>query len=173
MRDVFALILRPLLFSYAVCIAWLIIYRGDCGIAFLPGDEKSIASFVSIFTTGWAFLAGFSLAKVYSHRSDTKRAVAANDWNQFVLCMSRRLSPMTYVVLTILSVFLLGELFSLQFRNTIFALYSIGGASFVLALMPEMIRDIDDPLEGAWNIDNIPEEWILRLRKQNAKTKPA
>jgi hypothetical protein len=160
------LVLKPFLITVLCICLWLFLREKIPLLQQLKDDEKAMTSAISGFIAFWMIFGTFGFAKAYGHRSEAHKARDEKNFERFLICIKKRLHHATYAIIYGLSLLIIGGFFLVSFTNIICGIYSIGGVTFLLALYVEVVRDIDDPFLGIWNVEDIPEDWMKKLREK-------
>lgn len=153
------LIWRPILVAFAVALVWLGVRAVGGPGGDLKADEGIMSSgTIAVLGIFWTLLAAFAFATVWTQWIAVEEAVKSKDKDAFLKHKDKRIPGTLKMLVSILSLLLVGAFFLISFNSVWAGLYSISAVSFVLALYWETVLDLDDPSTGVWNV-TVPEEW--------------
>ena len=153
---------RPVVGSLGAVMLWLIL-RGI--LPDLKEDENIVRTTIGTLTTMWVFLTGAVLVKAWSKWSTVDNAVGI-DFEVFRKNKDQRILITGFATaLYIISGLFIGSFFLLKFTYVLTAVCAIGGVSFVVMTCIEIIKDLDDPFTGLWNIRELPDDWKEKLKQ--------
>ncbi len=154
------LLVWPTFFAALVACGWyFFLFKHD--IHFNDGVNDIIATaWVGVFGILYSLLATMALNTVWSEYKSIRTAVKRGDLDTFVDLKDEELSPLMYVLVSVVSIAVLGGFVFLKYPDAISGGIIVYGVSFLLILLLLVVAEIDDPCAGLWFIKNIPDEWL-------------
>lgn len=126
------------------------------------GSMESIvvAAWIPTFSLLYCLLVAVVFNTVWTEYKQIRMAVKRYDVETFVDLMDEEVSPLSYILIFVCSLAILGGFMSLDYPNMISGLTIIGSTSYILFLVFFIIKEMDDPCSGLWFIKHIHSEWL-------------
>jgi hypothetical protein len=129
------------------------------GVVFIPSGD----SILSVDITTWAVLynlfAAVTVALVVEKYPKLSRAVLKGDKEEFLLLRDERLSLSLNLITGTVALGLLYMMGCRDYASAPAAEVSIGGLSFVMALIFLGVRDLQDFSTNPWFRERVPADW--------------
>ena len=150
----------PFLFTLPTLLLWYFVaFKYD-----LHFDEKmeniAVAAWIPILGILYCLLVAEIFRTVWGEYKEMRMSIKEYDLEKFMSLRDEELSPLCYILITVLSLILVASFMALKYPNVADGVLTIGTVSYILNLMFFMVREIDDPCCGVWFIKTIHPEWI-------------
>lgn len=170
--------LKPLIISILATLAWGLKRFYINGFLNITDDietfTQSVIPTIGIFHAIFASAATMEVIKEYKeaqeiifkfHEIDNDEITEKKLYVDFLFKVQLRMNKSFKVFLIALSVLLESSFFLIAFKSNIIGSFSIFSITFILMAFYQIIEDLDNPLEGVFNVD-IPEAWLTELKKR-------
>ena len=153
-------LLIPALISVALTAIWVVAVHPYTA-EYASGDETAMSGgTIPAIAVILALHGGLTFSTVWGKWTTVEEAVKLKDRDKFNLHRDKRIPFYAKVVLVMFSVFLIAGFCLVNFQHLLtggFTIFSIvmGVTSFLA-----MVFDLDNPLSGFWNVQNVPGEWV-------------
>lgn len=129
------------------------------------GDEVAVNTFVLNLFVGWIFLSAWLLTRADEEWKKVQAAVHSEDEETFLVEAPKKIALSVQVVYWIISVLTVVSFHLFHFESFL-VLFSVHfGVGFLVAIMSQVLLDLDDPLSGIINVEGVPDEWLKKLKK--------
>jgi hypothetical protein len=161
-RPYFSILLYPSLASILSAGLWYLVFfrRGfDVG----KSDETALTNtLIPVLAAFHSILAAAVLSKVWEEFKTIRRCVQNQDEAGFFRCLQDRIPPAIHMLLAVMSTLIVVGTMLVHYDNSWAGILVVGSISFVLALYWQVATNLDNPLCGAWYVNQIPPEWCSR-----------
>lgn len=160
------MIIMPVFPTLLVVIFWYFIVFSQ-GFYF-DGSMESIvvAAWIPTFSLLYCLLVAVVFNTVWTEYKQIRMAVKRYDIETFVDLMDEEISPLSYILIFVCSIAILGGFMSLDYPNSISGFTVIGSTSYILFLVLFIIKEMDDPCSGLWFIKSMHLEWLSLNAKE-------
>ncbi len=150
----------PLVIGSGISLGWYeFLYKN--GIHFEDGVGLIITTaWISVFGILYSLLFAIALNTVWGEYKSLRTAVKRRDIDTFMDLRDEELSPLVYVIITVISLPVLLGFMVLKYPDPLSGASIIFGVVFSLVLLFVVVMEIDDPCAGLWYIKNIPKDWL-------------
>ncbi len=174
--SIFRIVQRPMFVALAITIIWIIKRIIFNSILDIKEDQETLTqSVIPTFAIFHAIFASVVTVEVMNEFNETqlityKYKIAKTEeekenlFNQFLYMISVRVHILTKVFLKALTFLVIASFFLIKFHSTVIGIFSVYGISFTLMTFYQIIRDLDNPVRGLFNV-SIPADWIPKLKQ--------
>ena len=128
--------------------------------------EVAISIYVQMVFLAWIFFSAFLLVRADEEWKKTDEAVRKKNFEQFKIEAPKKI-PVSAVMVYLVIVFLAATSFYLfHFEYALLGAIILFGITFIVCLTTFVIFDLDDPTKGLINVENIPKDWIEKVKRQ-------
>lgn len=133
-------------------------------------DEVAVNTYVLNFFVGWVFFSAWFLTRADEEWKKTQEAVSKNDKDAFLLEAPKQIALSIHVLYVLVSALVLFSFHLFHIESTLVLVEIQFGVGFFVAMMYQVLFDLDDPLNGIINIQGtIPPDWLQELKKLTQK----
>jgi len=158
-RPYLSILLYPSVASLLAAGLWYFLFfrRGfDVG----KSDETALTNtLIPVLAAFHSILAAAVLSKVWEEFKSIRRCVQNKDEAGFARCLQDRIPPAIHLLLAVMSILIVVGTMLVHYDNSWAGILVVGAIAFVLALYWQVATNLDNPLHGAWYVNEIPSEW--------------
>lgn len=150
------LIKRPLAVSLTGTIIWIFARNSGFLTALSANDEMALTALITTLGLIYWLVAASALATTWAEWSQTEDAALKGDAKRFWQLADRRIPKPLKSVLFITSLLLWLSFIFMPFNALPAGIFAIFAVALVLAMVWEVIIDLENPLDGMWKVKNPP-----------------
>ncbi len=157
---------RPIIMAAIIAFIWYLKKLYLNGFLIYAADQETFTqSVIPTIAIFHAIFAAQVTHQIVDEFDRTHRAVSKQDFEEFKMLASKRLHVLVKSFLVILSILLESAMFLVEFNSILIGVFSIYAVSFIVAAFYGFIADLDNPIEGVYNLD-LPADWFKRLKNE-------
>jgi cyanate lyase len=161
-RPYLSILLYPTIASALAAGLWYFLFfrhRFDVG----KQDETALTNtLIPVLAAFHSILAAAVLSKVWEEFKLIRRCVQNLDEAAFQRCLQDRIPPAVHLLLAVMSVLIVAGTMLVHYDKLGAGILVVGAISFVLALYWQVATNLDNPIRGAWYMNEIPDAWQKR-----------
>jgi len=160
------MIIMPIFPTLLVIVFWYFIVFAQ-GFHFDGSMEGIVvAAWIPTFSLLYCLLVAVVFNTVWTEYKQIRMAVKKYDIETFVDLMDEEISPLSYILIFVCSIAILGGFMSLDYPSVVAGLTVISSTSYILFLVLFIIKEMDDPCSGLWFIKSMHLEWLSLNAKE-------
>lgn len=128
-------------------------------------DETAINTLGGLVGTLFALIYAFVLADIGSEWKAVRDAVRAGDLKTFLKETPKRMPASFWFAVVFISVLLIGTYHLFHYESLLTLVVAQTFVGMIVAMLLQILIDLDDPITGVINVEEIPNKWLKKLKK--------
>lgn len=161
-KDYVYFFLKPVLFGLlSFVLFWFLInpYNKD-----LKTSEVAVNTYALNIFVSWTFLGAFLLLRADEEWKKVDETVAKKDFKKFIVEATKEMAMSVKIAYYFISFLVITSYYLFHHETVVSGFSVVFGSSFLVVLMSMVLMDLDNPIEGAINVPNIPTDWKEKLK---------
>lgn len=127
-------------------------------------DEAVMVGIFQVIMVVWALLSAFLYARADEEWKKVQTAVLTDDQKTFLVEAPKRIPATFQTLYGVVSAIAVIAGWGFHLASPV-VFVSLGLFNFLVGFLYLIIRDLDDPIEGVVNVEDVPAEWLKKLEK--------
>ncbi|MEK6962843.1 MAG: hypothetical protein AABX70_00345 [Nanoarchaeota archaeon] len=163
-NNYFTFFLYPILFGLlSFLLLWYIIHPQT------PIEFKSHESLINTYAlnmfVGWLFFSAFLLMRADEEWKKTDSAVRSKNFEKFKAEAPKMIAFSVRITHAITGIMAITAFYLFYYTNIVLAFVLVFGTSFLVTITTLTLWDLDDPLDGMIQVENVPANWMKAIKK--------
>ena len=114
---------------------------------------------------GFIFFSAFLLMRADEEWKKADEAIQEGNFRKSKIEATKQMAPTVKLVYNVICILTVTSFYLFHYTSFLLAFVIVFGTSLLVALLREVIDDLDDPISGFIYIHNIPKRWLEKLQK--------
>ena len=158
---------KPFFFGIASFVFFLIFinpYNAD-----FKSAEVAVNTYALNIFVGWTFFSAFLLLRADEEWKRVDEAIRENNFKRFKIEIAKKMAISVKVTYLIISAFVVFSYYLFHYESMVLAFVIVFGTSFIVGLMKIVLWDLDTPIDGLINVEDIPKSWLQKMKSSARK----
>ena len=150
--------LYPLLFGLVSFLLFWFVIQPQIPVEF-KSHESLINTYALNMFVGWLFFSAFLLMRADEEWKKTDSAIRSKNFEKFKLEAPKMVALSVRITHAIIGLLSITSFFLFYYVHIALAFVLVFGTTFVIAITTQTLWDLDDPLDGLIQVENVPASW--------------
>ncbi len=164
-NNYFTFFLYPILFGLLSFLFFWFVVRLHVPMEF-KSHESLINTYALNMFVGWLFFSAFLLMRADEEWKRTDSAVRSKNFEKFKIEAPKMVALSVRITHGITGIMAITAFYLFYYVNFALGFVLIFGTSFLIAITTQTLWDLDDPLNGLIQVQNVPPSWRKALDKE-------